>query len=244
MIIPSDLYRWVARESSPDISTAGILLPATELPAADCHVCAAAAQPRGDPDGQCSHLFSFGDDPIARGTCWTSYASPGFAAWSRAYRTRLSCRLRAIFDIRMLGVYVAYCQARFFLRFLLASWSGRPPWDRPWKIVRRACGNWFRSSSHRCPADKSSWSNIRIREADSARFCANVRFLQRPIDYHVIGNSSFFYSRCIQSDINIRRFSAEIATRQITRISQFVASWLFINLHFNLSFSLYNTRIK
>ena len=57
MIISSDLYRWVARESSREISTTGILLPAlpaTELPAAGCHVYAAAAQPRGDPDGQCS----------------------------------------------------------------------------------------------------------------------------------------------------------------------------------------------
>lgn len=179
MIISSDLYRRIARESSRQISTTGILLPATELPAAGCHVCAAATQPRGDPDSQCSISSPSTMTPSREER--VEQVMPVRDSLLEAnpvpIRTRLSCRLRAIFAIRMLTVYVAYCQRDSSYDFSLTE---KVTWDRPWKIVHRSRGNWFCSSSHRCPADKS-WSNIRICKGHrvSVRiFAASYRLLR------------------------------------------------------------------
>lgn len=82
------------------------------------------------------------------------------------------------------------------------------------------------------PADKSTWSNIRIRESVSVSLCEFWTFCS------IL--SIITLSRCIQSDINIRRFSAEIATEQITRVSQFVAFCIFICKSLTLIYHFFN----
>lgn len=148
---------------------AGNRIAGGRLPRVHCR----GATPRW-PRRSVQHLFSFDDDPIARGTCWTSYASPGFAAWSRAYRTRLSCRLRA--DTRML-VYVAYCQRDSSYYFSLRlDREGHREIDHERSSAIHAEID-FALLATDGPIDKSTWSNIRIRESVSVSPPANLDFL-------------------------------------------------------------------
>lgn len=155
---------------------AGILLPATELPAAGCHVCAAAAQPRGDPDGQCS------------------ISSPSTMTPSREERVEQVMPVRdslleavpivhgsrvgfaPISDTRML-VYVAYCQRDSSYYFSLRlDREGHREIDHERSSAIHAEID-FALLATDGPAVKSTWSNIRIRASVSVSPRANVDFL-------------------------------------------------------------------
>lgn len=86
-------------------------------------------------------------------------------------------------NLRYTDVYVAYRKRCATCPYDFSSRLGRRGHrDRPWKIIR--CGrdgNWFRSTSHRCLADKSLRINIRISEGQRAHlrsiFVASCRLL-------------------------------------------------------------------
>lgn len=134
---------------------------------------------------------------------------------------------RAFFAIRMLSVYVAYCQRDSSCdSSLRLGREGRREIDRERSSVIHAEIDFALVATDVPPINQ---------RAQISGFCEGHRVSARMWNFCSVlsiitlsGIALFFYLRCIQSDINIHRFSTEIATEQITCISQFAASYIFI----------------
>lgn len=153
MIISSDLYHTdlfflscsLARESreSRYVSAAGILLPATELPAAaGCHVWTAALQLQRWPRWSMQRLLSYGGDPIARRTCWTSYAGPRLVVLAVPIMPAVSHNVRHT-DVLRLRVGYEYA-SRLTRSRGFSFWRS----TKPYTYVRCEDGNWFDKYSY------------------------------------------------------------------------------------------------
>lgn len=185
------IYIGGSRERTHQISTAGILLqPNCRRQAATCAL--PRRNPAVTPTVSAAFLLLRRWPHRARNVL-NKLCQSGI----RCLKPCLSYTTHASFarDLRYTDVWCLCCilLARFFLWFLLAPWSRRPSRDRPWKIVRCTCGNWFRSSSYRCPTDKSTWFKYPDswgRGVVTVNLRANGKFLQHSIDYYVL---FFFY---------------------------------------------------
>lgn len=218
MIISSDLYRQVVREGKREkerYSSAVILLLATELPAAVCHVYAAATQPRDDP-GQRSIFSSSAMTPSREerveqvmpvrvsllGTVLILHGSraggDGFAQPSVCLGMYVAYRKRCARLVRMISPHASVEEATEIDRerssvvveaeidFALVA-TDVPPINRCKQI----------SGFGRVSASPDS---IFIAS------CWLLRYRKRKI----------FFVKCIQSDVNIRRFLTEIMAKWIS----------------------------